>query len=242
MSKISKEEEKQLRISPNMHPVPTNKKLMSVNIPIIAYVSVVVLLIVGLVGGAKSMGWYGTSGKVSSDGKAIVLSVNSVGADLKGWMSLESFLQAYSITKQEFQTQFEITDQLSATTTLGELGEITSEAVGVETLREWVDAGHKLGSSDAGKAITTPAPTSAGVPSGNPTGSPSATDENGNFLIKGRTTIQEVLDETKVSKAEFYKEFKLPATLSTSIGLAAIKETIPDFEVSLVQDWFDARK
>ena len=239
MSKISKEEEKQLRISPNVHPVPTNKKLVSANIPIIAYVSVVVLLIVGLVGTAKSMGWYGTSGKVSSDGKAIVLSVESVGADLKGWMTLESFLQAYSITKQDFQSQFEITEQLSAETTLGELGEITSEAVGVETLREWVDAGHKLGTTTS---ETSAAPTSAaGSPSGNPTGTPSSTDENGDFLIKGRTTIQEVLDETKVSKADFYKEFKLPDSISTSIGLAAIKETFPDFEVSLVQDWFDAR-
>ena len=241
MSKISKEEEKQLRISPNMHPVPTNKKLLSANIPIIAYVSVVVLLIVGLVGSAKVMGWYGTSGKISSDGKAIVLSVNSTGADLKGWMTLDSFLKAYSITKQEFQTQFAITDQLSATTTLGELGEITAEAVGVETLREWVDAGHTLENSDSNSAGTTPS-SAAGQPSGNPTGTPSATDENGDFLIKGRTTIQEVLDETKVSKAAFYKEFKLPATLSTSTGLAAIKESVPDFEVSLVQDWFDARK
>jgi hypothetical protein len=240
MSKISKEEEKQLRISPNVHPVPTNKKLVSANIPIIAYVSVVVLLIVGLVGTAKTMGWYGTSGKISSDGKAIVLSVNSTGADLKGWMTLDSFLKAYSITKQEFQTQFAITDQLSATTTLGELGEITAEAVGVETLREWVDAGHTLENPDVNKTNTTPSST-AGQPSGNPTGIPSVTDENGDFLIKGRTTIQEVLDETKVSKAEFYKEFKLPATLSTSIGLSAIKESVPDFEVSLVQDWFDAR-
>lgn len=240
MSKISKEEEKQLRISPNVHPVPTNKKLVSANIPIIAYVSVVVLLIVGLVGTAKSMGWYGTSGKVSSDGKAIVLSVKSTGADLKGWMTLESFLQAYSITKQEFQTQFAIKEQLSATTTLGELGEITSEAVGVETLREWVDAGHKLGTPTS---ETSAEPTSAaGSPSGNPTGTPSSTDENGDFLIKGRTTIQEVLDETKVSKAEFYKVFKLPDSIPTSLGLAAIKETLPDFEVSVVQDWFDARK
>ena len=53
---------------------------------------------------------------------------------------------------------------------------------------------------------------------------------------------QLVLNETKVSKAEFYKEFKLPDSIPTSTGLAAIKETLPDFEVSIVQDWFDARK
>ena len=239
MSKISREEEKQLRISPNVHPVPTDKKLVSANIPIIAYVSVVILLIVGLVGTAKTMGWYGTSGKVSSGGKAIVLSVESTGADLKGWMTLESFLQAYSITKQEFQIQFGISEKLSAETTLGELGEITSEVVGVETLRVWVDAGHKLGTTTN---QSTSAPTSAaGSPSGHPTGTPSSTDENGDFLIKGRTTIQEVLDETKVSKSEFYKEFKLPDSMPTSLGLAAIKETIPDFEVSVVQDWYSAR-
>ena len=239
MSKISKEEEKQLRISPNMHPVPTKKNLVSANIPIIAYFSVVALLIVGLVGTAKVMGWYGTSGKVSSDGKAIVLSVKSTGADLKGWMTLDLFLKAYSISKKEFQTQFGITQQLSATTTLGELGEITSEAVGVETLREWVDAGHQLGEPTSESTAPLAA---AGSPSGNPTGTPIATDENGDFVIKGRTTIQEVLNETKVSKAEFYKEFKLPDSIPTSTGLAAIKETLPDFEVSIVQDWFDARK
>lgn len=247
MSKVSKEEEKQLRISPNMHPVPTENSRRSANIPIIGYIAFVLILIVGLVGTAKTMGWYGTSGKITSDGQAITLNANSSGADLKGWMTVDSFIKAFSITKKDFEKEFNVATGLSATATLGELGEITSEAVSVEILRVWVDAGHKLGTNVAPGATTppssssSPSPVASSSPSGSPTGTPSNTDSTGAFLIKGRTTIQEVLDATKVSKAEFYAEFKLPNSIPTSTALTEIKTTFPDFEVSLVQDWYNAR-
>jgi hypothetical protein len=243
MSKVSKEEEKQLRISANIHAVPTNKKRKSANIPIAGYVVFVLILIVGLVGTAKTLGWYGTSGKVSADGQAIVLSVTTTGDELKGWMSLDSFLQAYSITEDEFKAEFKITSELSTSTTLGELGEITSEAVSVEVLRLWVDAGHKLGTVLPGELAPspTPSPTPSPVASGTGEGTPSSTDENGDFIIKGRTTIQEVLDETKVTKSVFYSKFNLPESIPTSTALSAIKESVPDFEITLIQDWYATR-
>jgi hypothetical protein len=247
MSKVSKEEEKQLRISANVHAVPTKKTHKSANIPIAAYIVFVLILIVGLVGTAKTLGWYGTSGKVSADGQAIVLSVTTTGDELKGWMSLDSFLQAYSITEDEFRVEFKITSELSTSTTLGELGEITSEAVSVEVLRLWVDAGHKLGTVLPGELATSASssasPSSAPSPvaSGTGEGTPSSTDENGDFIIKGRTTIQEVLDETKVSKSSFYLQFNLPESIPTSTALSAIKESVPDFEITLIQDWYAAR-
>jgi len=277
MSKISKEEEKQLRISPNMHPVPTDKKLRSTNIPLIGYVAFVVILIVGLVGTAKTMGWYGTSGKVSSSGQAITITASSTGADLKGWMTLDSFLKAFGITKKQFETEFKVSANLDAAGTLGELGAVTSEVVSMETLRAWVDAGHKLGglvSTNSTTTSETPAasaspsasvtPSASSTPSTHvsvpssatptasvkpsPTGSqtgtgvPSNTDSTGAFIIKGRTTIQEVLTQTKFPKADFYAKFKIPETFPASGALSTIKEVVPNFEITVIQDWYATLK
>lgn len=220
MSKISREEERELRISHNVHAVPSRKTRLSRNLPIFGYVTVVSLLIVSLVGAANILGWYGTTGKVSADGKAISLTSASAGVDLKGWMSLDSFLKAYSLTKREFTTQFGLTVNLPADTTLGAIGEITEEKVNMDILRTWVDSGHKL---DVSGVTTTPA-------------SPESQE---GFLIKGRTTIQEVLDQSKVTKPTFYAKFGLPSSMSTSTTLSGIKATLPNFEVSLVQSWFD---
>jgi hypothetical protein len=250
MSKISKEEEKQLRISPNMHPVPTNQKLKSAKIPLIGYVAVVAILIVGLVGTAKSLGWYGTSGKVSASGEAVTLSSSSVGADLKGWMTLDSFLKAFGITKKQFEVEFKAPAGLDGGTTLGELGSVTNEKVSMEVLRPWVDAGHKLGATVAPVAATTaaassnPAVATTHSTQSSPTGTetPSNADSTGAFVIKGRTTIQEVLTETKISKADFYAKFKIPETVPVSAALSTIKESLPNFEITVLQDWYATLK
>jgi hypothetical protein len=243
MSKISKEEEKQLRISPNMHPVPTDKKLRSANIPLIGYVVFVVILIVGLVGTAKTLGWYGTSGKITASGEAITLTANSTGADLKGWMTLESFINAYGITKKEFEVEFKAPAGLDPAGTLGELGAITDELVSMETLRAWVDAGHQLGLADPATAVSespSAAPSKESTPIG--TGTPSSTDSTGAFIIKGRTTIQEILTQTKISKSDFYTRFKIPETLPTSAAVSTIKDVVPDFEITVIQDWYETLK
>lgn len=221
MSRISREEERELRISRNVHAVPSRKTRLSRNLPIFGYVAVVSLLIVSLVGAAKVLGWYGTTGKVSADGKAITLTSTSAGVDLKGWMSLDSFLKAFSLTKKEFTTQFGLKADLPPDTTLGAIGEITDEEVSMEVLRTWVDSGHKRDVSSA-------------------TNTSASSERKDDFLIKGRTTIQEVLDQSKVTKTTFYAKFGLPSSMSTSTTLNGVKAMLPDFEVSLVQSWFDA--
>lgn len=243
MSRISREEERELRISRNVHAVPSRKTRLSRNLPIFGYVAVVSLLIVSLVGAAKVLGWYGTTGKVSADGKAVTLTSTSAGVDLKGWMSLDSFLKAFSLTKKEFTTQFRLKVDLPSDTTLGAIGEITDEKVSMEALRTWVDTGHKLDvssvtttSANSATTSTTKSPT----PATSKPATSSSSESKEDFLIKGRTTIQEVLDQSKVTKATFYAKFGLPSSMSTSTTLSGIKATLPDFEVSLVQSWFDA--
>ena len=247
MSKVSKEEEKQLRISPNMHPVPTDKKLRSTNIPLIGYVAFVVILIVWLVGTAKALGWYGTSGKVTASGEAITITASSTGADLKGWMTLDSFLKAYGISKKQFETEFKVPVVLDSAGTLGELGTTTNELVSMETLRAWVDAGHKFVTpvaSTSAAASPTQSASASPTPKASPTGTgvPSSTDSTGAFVIKGRTTIQEVLTQAKISKADFYAKFKIPETLPKSSALSAIKDVVPNFEITVIQDWFASLK
>jgi hypothetical protein len=283
MSKIRKEEEKQLRISANVHPVPTDKKRRSANIPLIGYVAFVVILIVGLVGTAKTLGWYGTSGKVSSSGKAITLTASSTGSELKGWMTLESFLKAFGITKQQFEKEFNVPAGLDSSETLGELGKVTDELVSMEILRTWVDAGHTLSASkpansaaaastatptsapqastsvtsetsskpsntatapSSPRASTKPATSDSPSPQGSPTGTGGASnsDSSGEFVIKGRTTIQEVLDETKFSKTYFYTQFNIPESFPASSPLSTIKDVVPDFEITVIHDWFASLK
>jgi len=228
-------EEPMIKIPKSAHPVPTNTRLKNGRIPVILYSAVSVALIVGLVVGAKAMGWYGTSGKVSATtGEAITLGPNSVGDDIKGWMTLQQVLDGFSLKKESLYSKFNIPSTVSTKTTVGSLSEEIS-TFELPALREWIDAKK----TDSGKAAPTPtASTLAPLATSTASAHPETTGSSSEFAVKGRTTIQEVLDATSVSKAEFYKRFAIPDRIPTSTQLSNVQgEGADNFEVSAVRDW-----
>ena len=138
MMKDSNSEEPMLRIPKSAHPAPTNTKLKNGRIPVILYSAVSIALILGLVVGAKSLGWYGTLGKVSAaTGEAITLGPNSVGDDIKGWMTIQQVLDATSVSRAEFNKRFAIPDRLPTSTPLSSIqGEGVSNFE-VSAVRDW---------------------------------------------------------------------------------------------------------
>lgn len=231
----SNPEEPMLKIPKSAHPVPTNAKLKNGRIPVILYSAVSIVLIAALVVGAKAMGWYGTSGKVNaSTGEAITLGPNSVGADIKGWMTVQQVLDGFSLKKETLYSKFSIPSTVSTKTTVGSLSEEIS-TFELPALREWIDA------RDAGSGKAAPTPTASSMTSlTTPTASahPQSTDSSSTFEVRGKSTIQEVLDATSVSRADFYKRFAIPDRVPTSTPLSSIQgEGVDGFEVSAVRDW-----
>lgn len=237
MTKDFNSEEPMLKIPKSAHPVPTAAKLKSGRIPVILYSAVSIALIVGLVVGAKAMGWYGTSGKVSAaTGEAITLGPSSVGDDIKGWMTVQQVLDGFSLKKESLYSKFSIPSTVSTKTTVGSLSEEIS-TFELPALREWIDTKN----ADSGKAVPQPTASSSTAPA-TPTASahPEATSPSSTFEVKGKSTIQEVLDATSVSRAEFYKRFSIPDRVPTSTPLSGVQgEGAEGFEVSAVRDWLN---
>jgi hypothetical protein len=236
MSTDSNSEEPTLKIPKSAHPVPTHQKLKTRNIPVLAYSAVSITLILALVIGAKSLGWYGTSGKVSATtGEAVELGPNSVGQDIKGWMTIQQVLDGFSLSKESLYSKFNIPASVATKTTVGSLSEEIS-TFELPALREWIDA--KITQVKSDNAISIPTAIKTESPSA--TAHPESTSSSATFEVKGRTTIQEILEATFVTRKEFYKLFAIPDRIPTSTALNNIQtQGVDNFEVSAVRDWLD---
>ncbi len=129
-----------LRIPRSASPVRTQAAHPSRRLPVLVYVGGSLLLAAGLIVGAQAVGWYGTTGKLDAGtGERVELTAASTSADIKGWMTIQQFLDAFPVTKQELFTRFAIPAGTATSQTLGSLKENGVGTLDIPSLRAWVD-------------------------------------------------------------------------------------------------------
>ena len=131
-----------LRIPKSAHPAPTTTAHASRRIPVLAYLGVALALIGVLVIGSQAMGWFRTTGQMtSSTGEKVAPAAGAPTSDIKGWMTIQQVLDAYPVTKDTLYTHFGIPADTATSTTLSELKEGAVGSIDVPTLRSWIDDG-----------------------------------------------------------------------------------------------------
>ncbi|MEI6362723.1 MAG: hypothetical protein WCP95_11360 [Actinomycetes bacterium] len=131
-----------LRIPKGAHPTPTPTAHVNRRVPVLAYVAVLLAVIGVLVVGSQTMGWFKTSGQMtSSTGEKVAPAAGAPTTDIKGWMSIQEVLDAYPVTKDAMYAHFGIPADTPTTTTLSELKEGAAGTLDVPTLRSWIDDG-----------------------------------------------------------------------------------------------------
>lgn len=131
-----------LRIPKSADPTPTPTAHRSRRVPLLAYVGIALALVGILVVGSQTMGWFKTTGQMtSSTGEKVAPAAGAATTDIKGWMSIQQVLDAYPVTKEALYAHFGIPADTPTTTTLSELKEGAVGTVDVPTLRSWIDDG-----------------------------------------------------------------------------------------------------
>lgn len=131
-----------LRIPKSAHPAPTTTTRSHRRIPVLAYVAVLLAVLGVLVVGTQSLGWFKTTGQMtSSSGERVVPAAGAPTTDIKGWMTLQQVLDAYPVTRDRLYAHFAIPADTTTETTLSELKESGTSSLDVPTLRSWIDDG-----------------------------------------------------------------------------------------------------
>ena len=247
-----------VRVPRSAQPVPTPTRRASRPVPALLYAGGSLVLITALIAGAKQVGWFATSGRIDpATGQAITLTAASTGADLKGWMTIQQFLDAYNLDKATFYADFGLPAGIATSEKLGPLGE---EVPGfeLEQLRTWVDARGAAGptpavpeataaaapaaTEDAGIAATAPLGTPVATPSGSPSGD-ALRDGSGDGLggassVRGSTTVDQLVSQTGASRAELERRFGIAASVD---GATRLRDLIAGgslkVEISDIRTW-----
>lgn len=131
-----------LRIPKSAHPQPTPSTHGNRRIPVLAYVGILLALIGVLLYGSQSLGWFKTTGQMtSSSGEKVAPAAGAATSEIKGWMSIQEVLDAYPVTKATMYAHFGIPSETATTTTLSELKEGAVGSIDVPSLRTWIDDG-----------------------------------------------------------------------------------------------------
>ena len=131
-----------LRIPKSAHPAPTPAARSHRRIPVLAYVVVLLALLGVLVIGTQSLGWFKTTGQMtSSAGERVVPAAGAPTTDIKGWMTLQQVLDAYPVTQDRLYAHFLFPASATTETTLSELKESGTSSLDVPALRSWIDDG-----------------------------------------------------------------------------------------------------
>jgi hypothetical protein len=131
-----------LRIPRSAHPTPTPTTRTSRRVPVVAYVGVLLALVGILVVGTQSLGWFRTTGQISSaTGERVAPGAGAATSEIKGWMTLQQVLDAYPVTQVALYAHFAIPTDTPTATTLSELKEGGISSLDVPTLRSWIDDG-----------------------------------------------------------------------------------------------------
>jgi hypothetical protein len=95
-----------------------------------------VALFVGIIFGAKEMGVWSTSGKVTSTGEKVTATGANV-EEIKGWMTLGDVAKAYNVPISEIATAFDLPGDVSPDKAIKDL---ESAKFSVTNLRTWLSA------------------------------------------------------------------------------------------------------
>lgn len=240
-----------VRIPRSANPVPTPTRRVSRRVPAALYAAGSLMLITVLIAGAKQVGWFATSGRVDpATGQAITLTAESTGADLKGWMTIEQFLDAFGLDKAAFYAEFGLPADVPTSEKLGPLGEAVP-GFELEQLRTWVDARAAAGA--AASAVVEPTTTSTGAsttslgtPVASATGTPNEDaprDGSGEGLggatsVRGSTTLDQLVEQTGASRAELERQFGIAAGLPGDTRLRdLISSGALQVEISEIRTW-----
>ena len=98
--------------------------------------ALIIILFFGLLGGAKTMGAWSVSGKITASGEKAAPTGQSVD-EIKGWMTLGDVTTAYSVSLADIVAEFELPADTPET---AQLKELESEKFSVTDLRTWVAA------------------------------------------------------------------------------------------------------
>ncbi|MDN5347914.1 MAG: hypothetical protein PWP65_1478 [Clostridia bacterium] len=106
------------------------------------YILLVIIIFLGVIQGAKGLGYWSVSGKTNSWGKRIELTGRDP-EEIRGWMSLGEVARAYNIPLEEILAAFNLPPDLSGQTLLRDVEKIVWERnlnsnFSPQNLREWL--------------------------------------------------------------------------------------------------------
>lgn len=110
----------------------------TVHISLAAYAALVLILFLGVIGGARLAGVWSTSGKLTASGEQVQITGADPG-EIKGWMTIEAVISAYHVPKEQFYAQFHIPADLPAATPLKDIEPIVPDFT-VTAVRDWLAA------------------------------------------------------------------------------------------------------
>jgi hypothetical protein len=96
----------------------------------------ILVLFFGIIGGAKAMGVWSVSGKLTSAAEQVLPTGKSVD-EIKGWMTLGDVSTAYNVPLAEILAAFELPADTPATT---QLKSLETDTFSVTQLRTWLAA------------------------------------------------------------------------------------------------------
>jgi hypothetical protein len=100
------------------------------------YGIIILAVFFGVIGGAKALGAWSVSGKLTSEGEKVAPTGASVD-EIKGWMTLGDVTKAYNVTLAGIIAEFDLP---ADTTEAAQLKNLESEKFSVTSLREWIAA------------------------------------------------------------------------------------------------------
>jgi hypothetical protein len=100
------------------------------------YLTVVLVVFLGVIGTAQAAGWWSTTGRVTTDGVKIAITGTDP-TEIKGWMTIQDVLTAYHVPKADLYTHFGIPNAVPETAQLKSLeGEVPNFSV--TELQAWL--------------------------------------------------------------------------------------------------------
>ncbi len=102
----------------------------------LAYAALILILFFGTIQIAQYAGLWSVSGKLTPDGAAVQLS-GADPAEIKGWMTIESVVDAYHMDKVALYARFGIPAETPTSAALKDL-EVVSPDFSITALREWL--------------------------------------------------------------------------------------------------------
>ena len=95
---------------------------------------VILAVFFGVIAGAKAMGAWSVSGKLTSSGEKLAPTGQSVD-EIKGWMTLGDVTEAYNVSLSDILAEFELPADTPET---AQLKALESDTFSVTSLRAWI--------------------------------------------------------------------------------------------------------